>query len=259
MAGQVKRGNTATVINTMVTAVGIMVGAIPLFHQVLATPAVPSSISGFLRLQTVLFIGVVAAGAHGVCWIGATKYFGLGLGDVSLPRVWGAVILSLTMTLPLTLTPPLYQLVAAALGAGITIIGPYHYFASSAVLVAAALGHLLLYGTKVLPFPGLRNVIAASSGSATLGRWLFMEAVYGIVHFTTIVFVYQECSHSLGWPPHFAVISATLYSALFWLVRISTYIFLMYPASLHEKVWIQLRASLSATLLMIALTGGILT
>jgi hypothetical protein len=234
----------------IICAIGALLAGIDFFQRR------ANASSGTDRLYALLIIGLIAAGIHGVLWTYAEKYFGLHSGaggHTTLPRGWEAVVLALTMTLPLMFVPPLYGFVTTS-----QIVSPGHYTAAFAVVITAAFGHLLLYGTKALPFQGLRNIIFPLDSPLNPWRALCMEAIYGLVHFSTIVFVYQEFSRSLVWPPNIFVVRATLWPALFWFLCISAYILVKYPESLIDKSWIQVRGFLSAALLMVALTGGML-
>lgn len=258
--------------NTFLSIISIILGIIDGTHVRLTGIHLPAGIEFFQRgastisgtdvLNALLPIGLIAAGIHGVLWTSTERYFGWHFGaggHTALPQGWEAVVLSLTLTLPLMFVPPLYGFV---MGSEIAVPGRHYIYGyimvAFAVVMTAALGHLLLYGTKALRFHGLRNIIFPLDSPLNRWRALCMEAVYGLVHFSTIVFIYQEFSRSLIWPPNVLIIRATLLPAFFWFVCISAYILVKYPESLIDRTWIQVRGFLSAVLLMVALTGGML-
>jgi len=125
----------------------------------------------------------------GVSWSLAERWFGwtfgAGGGD-TLPQGLAAVVLSLTLTLPLVFVPPIYERFAQT-----CLVLPRHYMAGGAAILFAAAGNLFLYGSKALGFPGIRNVVFPIGSPAHLVRAVFMEAIYSATHFGTIVLPYS--------------------------------------------------------------------
>jgi hypothetical protein len=85
-----------------------------------------------------------------------------------------------------------------------------------------------------------------------------MESIYASIHFFSIVLVYRGIIDAgLG---SFTVNTAlpALVSGAVWLSCVSIFIFLKYPDSLEDRVWIEVRGVIHAFMLMMTLTGGIL-
>src|ERR1700674_5459421 len=85
--------------------------------------------TGFLRLATVLILGVCTAIAYGVLWQAFENIFGWKYGAGGhgrLPQGWAAVALSFSVTLPLVLIPLPYQ--AAT---GVLLLNPASHWTGS--------------------------------------------------------------------------------------------------------------------------------
>jgi hypothetical protein len=164
-----------------------------------------------------------------------------------MPEGYQAVILSITLVLPLAVLPPLYQLVTSK-----QVVPERHYLASGTIFVTAAIGHLIMYGTNTPKIPGLKEIIYPIGKVVRLRRAVFTEFVHAIVYFSTIVLVYRLTAGLDTWLFPYAI------SLSFWFLGISTYLCLMYPGSIDDKTWVQVRGVLSALGLEIALIGGML-
>ena len=211
-------------------------------------------ITGAELLTAILFIGLVAAIIHGVLWHFTETEFGWnfgGGGGSSMPAGYQAVILSLTLTVPLVILPPIYQLIF-----GKQILLERHYLASMAIIIGAAIGHLIMYGTNTPRIPGLKESIYPVGTSVTIYRAVSMEFVYAVVYFSSIVLVYQLVANTEYRP--MAIIVKYILSLLAWFLAISTYIVVMYPASITDSTWVQVRGVISALCLEIGLIGGML-
>ena len=212
------------------------------------------NLASLQRLQTILFLGLAAAALHGVLWLLAERAFrwNFDAGAESLPHGWSAVALSLTMTIPLVLLPPLY-----ARFTYIQVVPPGHWVAALFVLLFAAVGHVFLYGAKAINFPGIRNILFPLNSAPSRYRALQSEFAYAATHFGSIALVYRVVVWSRVGPLNVATILPALISAIFWFSAVSIFIFL-YPDSLASKEGTGVRGVLNALMLTITLQGGML-
>jgi hypothetical protein len=222
----------------------------------LKSPQGLPSLSGWPRLQAVLFLGMAAAAIHGVLWalIERGFHWKFGGGGTSLPQGWSAVVLSATMTVPLVLLPPLYSRVTH-----IQMVLPGHVLAACLVVISAAVGHLFLYGAKSLRFPGIRNLVFPLGSGPNRGRAIAMESIYALTHFSSIVLIYRVVVGSRVGPLNGETFVPVLISASVWLFGTWIFINLKYPDSLTDKTWIEIRGVIHATILAVTLEGGMLT
>jgi serine/threonine protein kinase len=221
----------------------------------LTTPRMASSqaLIGFPRMQAILWIAVAVALAHGVLWALAERLFGWNFGEgTSLPQGFSAVILSLTMTVPLIVVPPLYEHLFHT-----SIISPRHWLGGALIVVFSAFGHLILYGSETLQFVGLRNLIFPL-GISEWYRALPMEVIYAVMHFSTVVLLYRVVVGSQSGPLTVHALLPALIACLTWLSADFILILLKYPGSLADSHLIVIRGFLNAITLMMTLTGGML-
>lgn len=227
------------------------------FLEYLAVPpAGPPFLSGSTRLYTILFLGLVAAICFGVSWSLVERRFGwsfgAGGGD-ALPEGLSAVVLSLTLTIPLVLVPPVYQRFVQT-----PVVPPRHYVAGLAVIILAAIGHLFLYGSRMIGFPGMRTIVFPLGSPAHLGRAVLMEMIYCATHFGTIVLPYRIIVWSQYGHLDASVVLNTALPAVVCFFGITIYILVKYPGSLVDKTWIQVRGVVAGLLLLVTLEGGML-
>jgi DNA-binding winged helix-turn-helix (wHTH) protein len=205
------------------------------------------------RLQPILWIAIAVAMAHSVLWALAERLFGWNFREgILLPQGFSAVVLSLTMTVPLIFGPPLYEHLFRT-----RIIFSRHWLGGALIVVFSALGHLILYGSKTIQFVGLRNLISPL-GIPGEYRALPMELIYAAVHFSSIVLVYRIMVDSQSRRVTMRSLGPTFIACLIWLSCDSIFIVLKYPASLANGQIILLRGFLNASTLMMTLAGGML-
>jgi hypothetical protein len=126
---------------------------------------------------------------YGILWSVANRIFGWDFGEGAgpdLPQGWEAVVLSLCTTLPLTIVPGAFEFITRK-----QIVLPSHYRASALMIVAAAIGHVLLYGTRGPRIRGLRDRVFPSGSPLDPWAAVRMEAIYAVVHFVSTIFAYQ--------------------------------------------------------------------
>lgn len=214
------------------------------------------SLAGSAKLQAVLVVGIVAATAHGLLWTAIEPLAGWhhhAGGSDTLPEGWSAVVQSMTITVPLAVLPIFYPLVFKT-----RLVQGGHVFASLCMIVGAMIGHLILYGVKGWRISGIKRAVFPLDAPPVLWRALLMEAIYAVIHFGSIVLVYRfalllRFGHFNASPFLPALSSGTL-----WFLSVCVFILLRYPDSLSEKSSIELRGSINGTLLLCALTGGLL-
>jgi hypothetical protein len=211
------------------------------------------SLGSLSRLQTILFLGVGAAVLHGILWIFVERACKWTYKEgESLPRGWPAVVLSLTMTIPLVSLPPLYARLTD------TQIVPEGYLLPAfLIIVCSAAGHIILYGTDAIRFIGIRNIIFPLDSPPSRIRAVGSEIAYASIHFGSIVFVYRLVTESRAGPLSLTVFFPALISALVWLSSVCVFIF-VYPASVTQKGGMELRGVLNGLMLCITLLGGML-
>jgi len=241
-----------------VLAVALIVGVIAIVWKLLEAPNESNVLSGYERALTAIALGLFAAGLYGVFWRIIELIFGwqFGSGIGGLPKGFQAVALSLATTLPLLILPPVFQLATSK-----QLVLPMHYPASAAMIITAAVGHLLLYGSYTPEFRGLRNILLPFGiDTADLPRAIAMEGVYAIVHFVSTVFVYQLVLHlfNLSLSELGAVTYKTFFSGLIFFLGASTFVAICYPESIIESHWVAIRGIVNGAILMVALTIGIL-
>ena len=211
---------------------------------------------GLARVQAILFIGLAAAAAHGILWSSIERIAGWRRragGRRSLPEGWSAVIQSATITIPLATLPLLYGWFFH-----IQLVPPGHTLAACSMIVAAAIGHLFLYGIQSRNLPGLKRIIFPLNSPANLGRALWMELIYAAIHFGSIVLIYRYVlEFKLGLFNTSPIFPAAI-SASLWLMGVSVFILLMYPESLTNKNSVETRGVINGLMLLITLQGGMM-
>jgi hypothetical protein len=238
--------------------------------QQLSTQKSSNLIIGYDRIQTTLILAGFAMLAYGIFWSIVCKICGWNYGEGAkseLPQGWEAVVLSFCTTLPLAILPSTFELITRK-----RLVLESHWRASAFMIVAAAVAHLLLYGTRAPRIEGLRDRIFPQGSPLDLGKALWMEFVYTIVHFLSTVFVYQlALDPTLSVSNLWSVTVKTLLSAAIFFIGACSYIVARYPASLvpvpvkrrdgstvMDDQWAAARGVVNGAILMVAFTIGIL-
>jgi hypothetical protein len=85
-----------------------------------------------------------------------------------------------------------------------------------------------------------------------------MEFIYACVHFVSIVFVYQLVLHlQLGTPASWMLLNTVIF-AMFFFGSGAFFILLLYPGSLQDKTWLQVRGAVLGAVLHVTLLWGML-
>jgi hypothetical protein len=157
------------------------------------------------------------------------------------------------MTVPLALAPVVYGLFFH-----IPVVQSKHLFASCMAVVGASLGHLALYGIKAIRFPGLKPMIFPLSIKSGILRPLTMEAVFAVIHFSSIVLIYR-CALSTNVQQVIVDdVFPTIKSASLWLLFVTAYFLLTYPETVSDKRTIERRGVVNGLLLVLTLQAGML-
>jgi hypothetical protein len=237
---------------------GFVLSTIGWFLRILRPPPGGFALPGMppiQRLQVILFLGVAAAAFHGILWLLSERLFHwkFHAGGGALPQGWSAVALSLTMTIPLVVVPPLYSRMAH-----VTIVQLGHPVAACFVIIVAAVGHVFLYGANLIEFKGIRNVVMPLSAVPSRGRAFGMECIYAATHFSSIALVYRVIVQSRVGPLSASMTVPVVISAMVWLSAVSVFIFVRYPDSVSDKSGIEVRGILNALTLTITLQAAML-
>jgi hypothetical protein len=209
--------------------------------------------AGWSRLNVILYLSITVSIGYGALWTGAERIwnwsFGSG-GGHSLPQGWSSIVLSLCLTIPLAVIPAASQAII-----GTEIVLPAHWKGAFAVIFSASLGNLVLHGISPKIYDGLRRFSMSGENSLTLDRAVGMEAIYSIVHMTSIVLVYRlivdPSATFLG-----TVLSRTLLPTLVYFFSLSAYIIFRYPGSVNKDREIEVRGFLAAMLIALCSCSG---
>jgi hypothetical protein len=152
------------------------------------------------------------------------------------------VVLSLSVTAPLALVPFLYQRLSRIP----VIILPQHWRAMPIVIVLGALAHLIMYGTNA---DGLRQRLSPAGEYRSLRSGLLLEGLYTVVYFALIVLPYRliVMPHA---PLRDLLIFRFLLPGLLFFSAITIFIIFMWPDSLHDRTWVQIRGIVSGLVMM---------
>ena len=289
-------------------------------------PSGPDDVlGGYVRITTSITLGVIAAACYGALWSAAEQMFKWRYGASGAPKGWHAVVLSLCSSLPLAFLPPIFEHLTS-----MKIVSSEHLRASVAMIIGAAVGHILLLGTERPRFKGLRDRVLPVEGSKDFGervvqstemalaehgskiaegdlsmiedamsdlrgalkgddapavaaktnalarasmkvgemtsigvitqRAVSIEAIYANVQFWSIVFVYQISAHIFQldlWQVVFAIVT-TISSSLIFFFGVLAFLIVRYPESVTNPQWVAIRGVVNGTILMVALSVGIL-
>jgi hypothetical protein len=209
------------------------------------------NLSGGDRLNVVLHLSVLTALAYGIVWSLSERVFGwtygAGGGDV-LPAGWSAIVLSLSVTLPLALIPFLYQTVTH-----VKVLLPSHWRAMFLVILLGAAAHLLVYGIGSVP--GIRQRMAPLGEETPFKRALEAEALYVITYFGLIVLPYRLVVNPTE-PLSGLLLWRIVIPGMVFFFGMTLFIGLKYPGSLSDRTWIQVRGVISGLVMMFCFCGA---
>jgi len=209
--------------------------------------------SGPEALGIVVYLTLLVAVFYGVLWIVAEwirkSNYGAG-GAGRMPAGWDAVVLSLTLTLPLGIVPVVYQHLT-----GVAIVYQLHWRAFFILLLLGAGSHLLIYGTDSEKPNGLRQRILPEGGDPDYTRAVSMEAIYGLIFFSLMVVPYRLIANPTQSLPDL-VFGRTLLPALTFVCGMAFFIVIKFPRSMNDPIWIQTRGLVGGILTAFCLCGG---
>jgi hypothetical protein len=237
----------------------LVTGSLQFLHD-LATSAYSSKLPlaftlapGTARLYTLLFVGVLAAVAGGILWSGMEKALKWNVGAGGSNDGLSAAAASMAMTLPLVLVPAVYQYFTKT-----PLILHRHFIAGAVVVVANALGWLLIFGWKMVGFQGIQEIIEPLPSDRNLWRRLKMELVFTCVNFCSVVLIYRVIVDSQFGALNMAVVKNVLVPATVYFSGMSVFTIVRYPDSIENETWVQIRGVLGGLLLTVTLAGGML-
>jgi hypothetical protein len=209
--------------------------------------------SGPEALGIVVYLTLLVAIFYGVLWIAAEwirkSDYGAG-GTGKMPAGWGAVVLSLTLTVPLGIIPVAYQRLT-----GVGIVYPLHWRAFFILLLLGAGSHLLIYGTDSEKPNGLRQRILPEGSAPDYSRAVFMEVAYGLIFFSLMVIPYRLIANPTQSIPDL-IFGRTLLPAVTFICGMAFFIVIEFPHSMNDPRWIQTRGLIGGILTAFCLCGG---
>jgi hypothetical protein len=200
-------------------------------------------------------IGSVAAALQGVSWstLEAINGWRFGAGGYqAMPSGTQAVALSLTVTIPLVISLNAYQFLT-----GQKIIPISNWATSSAVMVlGGVLGHLIMYGTRAPHLLGLKEYIyPVADLHVSVYRAVGAEFSYALVYFPLIVGGYLVFSdHTLT---NSLLAKKLLVSGTTWFALMAGCIVVIFPRSIQDSTFVQVRGFFSAWILQLCFVTGL--
>lgn len=209
--------------------------------------------SGTNGVNVVIHLSIMTALCYAVLWTIAERVFnwkyGAGGGDV-MPSGWSAVMLALSVIVPLAFVPPSYEAMT-----GIVVLLPSHWRAMLLVAPMAIAAHLAMYGTSSRSPNGIRALFASPTGeypSWTIA--LIIEFAYSLLYCVSVVFVYRLVVEPTGHVREL-IVTRTLLPCVAFFFGMTLFI-VFRPNALHDRTWIQVRGVISGLLMMFCFCAG---
>lgn len=130
---------------TIIAVVSFIITVVTAGDQFLSNRESGRAVAGLELFATAVILGIVASIIQGVSWalIESSQGWDFGAGGgTRMPTGIQAVILSLTLTIPLLALPIIYQA-----GSGRHIMLDHHLSRSCMVVAGMAVAHIFMYGT----------------------------------------------------------------------------------------------------------------
>jgi hypothetical protein len=210
-------------------------------------------LQGYPRFFVIAFIGVFCSVAYGILWNFADYRifrwkFGPG-GTDKLPSGFSAFILSLTLTLPLAFIPQIYEIISNN-----RILPDYHWLAITVAIIGGCIVHLLMYGINSIGFVGIRAHIMPPIGNIGIIRAILTEVIWAVADFGSIAFTYRVIVSFMS-AEKTGIFALRVFSySLVFAAGMAAFITILYPHSLEDPKWVQVRGFLSGILLPICLS-----
>jgi hypothetical protein len=208
--------------------------------------------AGNSGVNVLLQVALYSSFTYGVIWGIADHWvfrwnYGGG-GNFTMPTGWSAVVLSLSVTLPLAFVPLFYGYIS---GIRVVIL-PQHWKAMALVIVLGAIGHLIMYGTNA---NGIRQWLSPNGEYPSWQSGLLLEAIYTLIYFSAIVLPYR-----LVVSPNSSLTDLLCFRLLLpglaFFLAITLFIAFMYPGSLNDRGWVLLRGIASGLVMMFCFCAG---
>jgi hypothetical protein len=235
------------------SATGTLASIVSLVVSIAQRTPSASVMSGVNGFNVVLHLAILAAICYGVFWSVAERVFnwkyGAGGGD-AMPSGWSAVMLAVSMVLPLAFVPPSYEALT-----GTVVLLPLHWRAMLLVMPMTIAAHLAMYGTSARLPNGIRAFLASPRGEyPSLTSALMVELAYSVLYFLSVVFVYRLVVEPMV---HLRELIATrtLLPCLTFFFGMTIFI-VFRPSALHDRTWIQVRGVVSGLLMMFCFCAG---
>lgn len=241
--------------SSVITIVGFFGSGYQFIHKIVYPSNGITLPDGLMHLYTILICGILAAIIQSVFWVLSEKAFrwNYGGGGKILPDGFPAIVLSLSITIPLIIAPILYGRLL-----GIQIVPAHHIKAAIAILFFGAMGHLLLYGYKRFGFQGIRAMLFPTIHYSSFFKGILMEFFYSVVHFCSIVLPYRLIVGSSVGHQNSSILWNLMLPAAVYFFGMTFFLVVKYPDSLNDKGWILVRGVIGGLLLTVTLQGGML-
>jgi hypothetical protein len=194
-----------------------------------------------------------AAICHGLAWVLTERVTGwrYKVGPRT-PKGSSAVILSLSLTIPVVVVPVVYQAMF-----GTIVVPPRHAHGAIFSLVGGASAYVILFGTRKRSFPGVRTSILRSLPVRPLRGEVLATAAYAAVLIPLVAVPYRlvvyEPTLSLASQPALFLGSPLLASA-FTFGCIAAYVLVVQPTAqlLKDTTWIHVRGFVAGIITVLA-------
>jgi hypothetical protein len=239
----------AALVKTIFNILAILASIASLALTVIQGKA-DTAVHGSAGLNIVIHLALLTVIGYGILWSLAERIFhwnfGSGGGD-SLPTGWSAVVLSLSVTLPLALVPVIYQWIR-----GIRFVSPFHWQASLLMVCLGVVSHLVMYGTNA---NGIRQRYARTGEYANLNVAVLLEFIYSVVYFFLIVLPYRIVAQP-GEHASTLIVARTILPAFAYFFCMMAFEIIKYPGSLRDRTWIQVRGFYAGIIIMFCFCAG---
>jgi len=209
--------------------------------------------SGLPSLDIVLHLGLLAAIFYGIIWKLADRInkWGIDAGGDRAASGWSAVMLSLSLTIPLTFIPPLYQSIT-----GVRVVTSQHWVGMVIVVLLNIGAHLIMFGTKAVKRNGLRDWFMPGKKRISFPRYMVEELVWTTLLFVLAVLPYRLIVDNNG--PLLEVLwGRILLPILVQISAMAVFSGIQYPSSVMDPKVINARGMICGTLTCICMCGGL--
>jgi hypothetical protein len=252
MVEQVPAVKIEAIASRIGSVVGTVASVLGLGVSIVQRTSSSPNMTGGTKLDVILHVAIASAIVYGVLWGTADHWiahwgYDAG-GQYKMPTGGRAIVLSLSLTIPLALVPFLYQRITRTS----LLILPGHWTAILFVIVLGAVAHLIMYGTKS---DGIRQWLSPAGEYPSMGRGILIEGLYTAIYFSFIVLPYRLIV-SPGDSLAGLLVSRLLLPSLVFFLSMTLFIAFLYPSSLNDKGWVQVRGVISGMVMMLCFCAG---